>query len=185
MSDTAMVRRVQDYKNSGLNPVLAAGGPGASTPSISPAQVQPTYKGGAGNTAAQSIMLMQQMKQMEAQTNLTTQQARLTKVDADNKEKWGPKEAEWAANTKFESSEQADIETKKKQIESDLSAQQLEKFRVMWPKLVELAEQQVQTGKIDLEALKSVAGFGGNQAHITGLVQFFRDVILQTIRNKD
>lgn len=65
MSDTAHQRQVKDLIAAGLNPILATGGKGASTPSGSMAQIQDPVK-----SAATAYVQRQQLKNLKQQ-NLT------------------------------------------------------------------------------------------------------------------
>jgi len=71
-----------DVKATGANPLLAISGPGASTPSVTPATVEPENRSSVGDAVFKAMTA----KQMAANTELTTQQARVNKVEADIRE---------------------------------------------------------------------------------------------------
>jgi len=77
MSDTSYQRSTQDMIAAGLNPMLGFSQGGASTPGSSAATVEPNMAmSRATSSAANKAMQM-------AQIDLTSQQARKTKVEAD------------------------------------------------------------------------------------------------------
>lgn len=172
MSNTAIQRRKDDFVRAGFNPLLAATGVGASTPSIAPARVEPENRSSIGASVATAL----QLKNLQAQTELTTQQARVNKVDADIKELLKHQEAEATANRYTEDVEQRDIETEKRRIERDMSAAQLAKFNDIYPSLVKIAKQQAREGELNVKALENIDQIGGIEGgKLSGLLRLLFD----------
>lgn len=175
MSNTAVERRAQDFERAGFNRALAAtGGVGASTPTVSNPDMQPENRsniGGAISSAAQ-------LQNLNAQTELTRQQARVNKVEADIREGLAGIEKDTRSNKLVEDYEQADLRTAKDRIERDMSAAQLAKLNATWPELLAIVQQQRAAGKLDLEALKNIAEIGGIEGgKLQGLLQLLIKVI--------
>jgi len=123
-------------------------------------------------------------KQMAANTELTTQQARVNKVEADIAEKTGGLRGEAEANKYTRTSNNATSETAKRRLENDLTAAQLQKFEQMWPVLLKTAKQQQREGELNVNALENIAKIGGVEGtKIQGLLKLIID--LYRIGKKD
>lgn len=101
MSNTAVQRRVADIKAAGGNPALAfENGSSASTPSISPAQVQPTVKPGQFDFLGKAM----------AQAQIANTQAQTERTRAETLFLQGPRTLNTQANTGKQVQETAESE---------------------------------------------------------------------------
>lgn len=184
MSNTAVQRRADDIEKAGGNRALAfESGASASTPSISPARVDPTFAGMEMNLGARALA-MAQMQNVQANTALTTQKARQEKEVAD----WmtSPDMREGGKLSHYQTERIAKLVTTKMQalraeVTKDLSEAQLNRFNDATDAVIQTIKTQAEKGKIELEQIKSVIetfGLGANQK--AGLLKTAMQ-ILQTI----
>lgn len=188
MSSNAVQRRARDIELAGGNRALAfTGGQSASTPSVSAPTVEPTFrpewvKGSVG----QYQLLTEQLRSMRTNNlktavdaQLTAEEARIRKVEADAKERYGADMADWDYQKAQLSVSEARERINKLLVENASTSAQTEKMRGLTDKLIRLAETQARTGEINLEALENWAKVGGVEGEKVGpLMKFISNMII-------
>lgn len=171
MSNTSVQRRADDVEKAGFNRLLAATGPGASTPSVSAPTVEPTYRGEftRGGGAAAALVQAEQLRNLRANTELTTAKAGQEKEVLANMERPGP-----SGRNRYQAQQDIkDLHARLKfdtdQIRQDMTAAQLRQFTEATDAVVSAVKTQAERGKIELDQLKSlIESFGlGAQAKAT------------------
>lgn len=176
MSDSEIQRRKKDYELAGFNPALAATeGGGASSPVVSSARVEPTFRPGglAGlNTAAQVAANIQNVR---ADTLNKVASARIQNVEANIREGGEKQEFEARVNTNIEQVEWNDLKTRILRSQDISSAAGAKVDRETVDEMISMAQSQAKTGKLDADALENIAKVGGVEA---GKIQWLIKMIV-------
>lgn len=165
MANTAIQRRKNDLVRAGFNPVLAAAGPGASTPSVSSPTVEPTIRPGQlAGQAGTAALMASQLKNMQADTAQKAATARITNVEADIREGLKGKETEQRANRLVEQVEWDNLKTKILRSTDTSSASKAKQLEETVDALITRAKNDARKGELDVNALENLADFYGLEA---------------------
>lgn len=178
MANSAVQRRADDIEKAGFNRLLAATGAGASSPSVSPATAQPTFrpewtKGGGAN----ALVLGEQLRNMRASTENIEAQTQGQKIKNNIDNVFAPQLAALNMDLKTLAKQKSEkeydlLETNianaiKTGMNLQLTGAQTAAQTGQIGKMVELLIQQIRAGKLELDALENIAKIGGIEANKT------------------
>lgn len=179
MANSAVQRRKWDIMAAGGNPALAfTNGQEAATPSISPARVEPTYRGGVDTNFTAKALAAAQIKNVNADTLSKLADARSRTVEANIREFLADKERDFRGNRLVEEQEWDDLKTHILRNNQASTAAEAKRLNETVDSMIQIAKIQARTGKLDLDALENVARMGGLEANkATSIAKIIIDII--------
>lgn len=166
MSNSAVQRRVADIRAAGGNPATAfVSGGEASTPSISPARVEPTRLNAPNLGSA--LLLRAQLDNLKAQTANTSADTRNKVLAGDITEQFGGESSAQDVVRKTQENQKFQFELKKLMADADISQTTAKLMNDKMATAIDALKQQARMGQLNAdsaEALVNRLGVVGKDA---------------------
>lgn len=179
MSGSAVQRRRDDIEKAGGNPALAfTTGDGATTPNVTPAHVEPNYRGDIKTNFSAAAVADAQLKNIKADTVGKLADARRQTVEADIAEGTKAPRQDYEVNKYVEGYDQQDLKTKIMRNMDVSTAADAKAKRDTVDSLITMAKQQVESNQINLEGLRNFAKMGGIElGKATPIIRMILDML--------